>query len=102
MSKVPAARILEADVISFVKSLHAQYGRAGLIAVKPGETLVDRLRYCTSRVMLERTKEVLPELERLAVEGRLLRWALCGYLVSDIDVRGEGWSLFLLLVQSAA
>ncbi len=68
MPKVSAARILEADVISFVKSLHAQYGRAGLIAVKPGETLIDRLRYCTSRVMLERTKEVLPELERLAVD----------------------------------
>jgi tetratricopeptide (TPR) repeat protein len=90
LAKVPAARVTETEVLAHVETLGARYGRAGLMALEPGDTLVDRLRYCTSRVILERTKEVLPELQRLAADHpdnplvwRQLGWA--HYWVDDQD-----------------
>lgn len=66
MPPVPKAGVTEAEVLDWLGALFVQFGAKALEKLEPGTTLVDRLRYCRSRLMLARAPEVLPELQRLA------------------------------------
>ena len=64
-SAVPDAQVSETEVFSFLEQQLAAKDRAKLIAVGPGSSLLERLRYCLCRIQLGQTAKVMPELERL-------------------------------------